>query len=193
MRKITTHRNRSSGFTLIELALAALVISMGVLVIFGLSRHGNRSARMAEGEIRATMFADNVFSGLASINNNINRHSVSNEFEIFWDTFSSGNTNLPIAALPMWFSPEENPNPGIICNGLTNTIHYFATAYDPQITTNILEYSFRYHVKISMQNQSDSTSWPNAAQVQLDVMPGSSGREEQYTFVTLFADSGGLP
>ncbi len=188
------HSNKSSsGFTLIEIVLAVLVISLGLLVTFHLSRQGITSSRAAEGEIRATLFADNLFAGLSAVNNSINANSISNEFQTFWEDFANGNTNIPIAALPMWFSDPQDPSPGITCNGLTNTLYYLAPSEDPYIGTNITEYAFRYHIKVSITNRTSSVRWPDSAQVQLDVLPGSSGKGEWYTFVTLFADSGGLP
>jgi Tfp pilus assembly protein PilV len=52
------------GFTLVETALALFAISLGLLGIFGLVRHGLRNSGDTENETRCTLLADAVFETL---------------------------------------------------------------------------------------------------------------------------------
>lgn len=191
-------RDNRSGFTLVELALAALVIGLGLLLVFGLSRNAHEYATMAEAETRVALFADNVFNGMASINAQVNASSVSNAFERFWRAFNDGETNIAVTASPMWA-----PTPGgelVISRanadgtvGETNAIVFNSADLDEPSGTNTYEYACRYFLRITLTNRSDSSSWPNSSQVQLDVAPGRSGKAEWFTFTTLFHDHGSLP
>lgn len=55
---------REPGFTLVEIALAILVVSVGLLAVYGLFPSGFRTGRQAIDDTRAAMFAQEVFNGL---------------------------------------------------------------------------------------------------------------------------------
>ena len=60
--------SRPGGFTLIETALAMLVIGVGVLAIFGLGRHGLESSRETQYDQRCQRMANAIFGTLREYN-----------------------------------------------------------------------------------------------------------------------------
>ena len=60
--------SRPRGFTLIETALAMLVIGVGVLAIFGLGRHGLESSRETQYDQRCRQMAQAIFGTLREYN-----------------------------------------------------------------------------------------------------------------------------
>jgi prepilin-type N-terminal cleavage/methylation domain-containing protein len=54
---------KRNGFTLVEIALALLVVSLGMLAIFGLFPSGLDASRRAVDDTYAAFFADEVFNG----------------------------------------------------------------------------------------------------------------------------------
>jgi len=52
------------GFTLVEVALAVLVVGIGLLAIFGLFPSGLRSAEDATADTRCGLFAETVLNGM---------------------------------------------------------------------------------------------------------------------------------
>lgn len=59
--KIVTGR---AGFTLVEVALAVLVVGLGLLAIFGLFPSGLRSAEDATADTRSGLFAETLLNGM---------------------------------------------------------------------------------------------------------------------------------
>lgn len=57
-------QDRQSGFSLLEVNLAILIIALGMLVLFGLFPSGLRMGENAVADTHTAMFADTVLSGL---------------------------------------------------------------------------------------------------------------------------------
>jgi prepilin-type N-terminal cleavage/methylation domain-containing protein len=60
-------QQRQQGFTLVETALAILVVSVGMLAIFSLFPSGMISSKQASDDTYAAMFADEVFNGIRAL------------------------------------------------------------------------------------------------------------------------------
>jgi prepilin-type N-terminal cleavage/methylation domain-containing protein len=58
------NRSFKSGFTLVEVALALLVLSVGLLALFSLFPAGLRLNKQATDETQAALFADEVLNGI---------------------------------------------------------------------------------------------------------------------------------
>ncbi len=79
-----------TGFTLIETALALLAISLALLGIFGLARHGLKSGGDAENETRCAMLADTIIETLKAKNNELAERKLSLvEWQNYWATHST--------------------------------------------------------------------------------------------------------
>lgn len=83
-----------SGFTLVETALALFVISLGLLGIFGLARHGLKAGGDVENETRCALLADTVFETLKAKNNELAAEKYTLErWQSFWRDFASSTTH----------------------------------------------------------------------------------------------------
>jgi hypothetical protein len=60
--------NSSSGFTLVETALALVAIGVGLIALFGLGRLALESSRESENDRRCAVMADAVFETLRAVN-----------------------------------------------------------------------------------------------------------------------------
>jgi len=82
------------AFTLVETALALLAISLGLLGIFGLARHGLRNAGDTENETRCTLLADTIIETLKAKNAELIAEGYSlNNWKLFWKTFAQNTTS----------------------------------------------------------------------------------------------------
>lgn len=61
--KLRIHSAGTSGFSLVEISLAMLVIGLGLLTVFGLFPTGLNMNKASIDETQAAMFAEEVFSG----------------------------------------------------------------------------------------------------------------------------------
>jgi len=104
-----------AGFTLIELALAALLVGIGLLSLIVLGRNAVRVAMEAEDELRATALAEDIFATLRAASSeayqsggyaqciefwsavtNMNAGNTSRVLEILGrDTSGDGDTGMP--------------------------------------------------------------------------------------------------
>lgn len=187
-----------AGFTLIEIALAALVIGLAVLTLFGLARVGANAAAEAEDEVRAALFAENVFGALAAENNSLNMDTN------FWREFKDGNRVLDDAARDMWLVPEAGAEPGytdIVGDGRRRTNYYFSVSHRGSAIEGIPEARVVYRLRVALSG-GEPTPDPHRAAVSLNVWPTrspllrhDSGQDylEAYNFLRVFQHQGPLP
>ena len=88
---------------LIELAIAAFVIGIGILALLGLAHVAERAAADAEAETRAALFADEVFITLRLYSDRYAQSTNQTEWVGFWTRVAAGEA-LPLATegLPVW-------------------------------------------------------------------------------------------
>lgn len=108
-----------SGFTLMEVALAILVMALGVVAVFSLIASGLDANAMAVADTQAGLFADNVFRGIRaeSISAAVGVHpdpkysrsqqdsTAETRWDDFWDDFEKGGHEITIAAPELWHEP----------------------------------------------------------------------------------------
>ena len=146
---------RKSGFTLVEVALALLVVGVGIVAIFGLFPAGMEAGRRTVNETQAALFAEEVFAAYRSL------ASVTN-------LATAANAQVPVAAPEQWSSP-----PLIIPDGSVQTCVLRAFA-----SPNSIERALRYRLTIG-------SSGPYIRTVSLRVFPGEfGGTSEFYDFYT---------
>jgi prepilin-type N-terminal cleavage/methylation domain-containing protein len=153
------------GFTLIEIALALLVLSIGLLAVFGLFPVGIDSNRMALGETRAAMFGEEVLNGVRA------------RAALFdWNNIA-GNIILEPPSPNMWEEPRDmrirvvqNPDPEHF-----DTIIYRASGF--RSDRGYEDFAIRYRLEIDNINQYSKA-------VRLKVRPGRFGSTNTYVFYT---------
>ena len=91
-----------SGFSLVEVCLALLVVAMGLLAILGLFPGGVRSSENAEADTYAALFADTVLSGIAANAATITDWNTWNNDAAFSNAVVNG---LALPASPAQFPP----------------------------------------------------------------------------------------
>ncbi len=93
-------RRPSGGFTLVEVALALLVVSVGLMGVFALFPHGLDQSRKAIQETQAAAFADDIFNGYRAL------------AKSRWSTLDS--QPLPVAGVSLWQgTPTVQPNDSV--------------------------------------------------------------------------------
>jgi len=90
-----------AGFTLIELALAALLVGIGLLALITLGRNAARAAMEAEDELRATALAEDVFATLRAASTEMYQAGGYEKCLVFWNlvTNTSAQAREDIANL----------------------------------------------------------------------------------------------
>jgi len=93
-RNIPHLRLPRAAFTLVETALALFAISLGLLGIFGLARHGLKNSGDAENETRCTLLADTIFETLKAKNAALIAEGYSRyNWQVFWNTFNANKNS----------------------------------------------------------------------------------------------------
>ena len=171
-----------SGFTLVELAMTALLLSMGLLTIFALLRRGIASRMEMEEEVRAASFADSAFNTLRAISDSAASSTNVQEWVEFWDAFQFGTTNLPLFQSA---TTELTDSPSI----LTGALYGNGEIY---VFTNVNS-STRIAYLCAAEMAAMYEGYPtNRAQVTLHVWPAGSTNSSPQTYFTLFSNAGNL-
>jgi prepilin-type N-terminal cleavage/methylation domain-containing protein len=100
--------NKKDGFTLVEIALALLVVAIGVVSIMGLFPAGLQANQRSIDETRVAMFAEDVLGGVKTIIEETPWEDVQSYLQI---------QGLPMVGSPDMFAPANilasNPDPDI--------------------------------------------------------------------------------
>jgi Tfp pilus assembly protein PilV len=205
-----THDARRDAFTLIETALALFAISLGLLGIFGLARHGLKNGADTEAETRCTLLADTVFETLKSKNDElIARHVSFHDWWAFWALYASNNGQVSIY-LPAMLEISQNSG-RLLLSSLNSekqhTLHQLTSAefspevkwaplYDIQLTTPDPD-SPETPIFVESLSETKITKLLGCMQditIKLRIHPGllQSGADERTYYATL-TYAGGLP
>jgi type II secretory pathway pseudopilin PulG len=142
-----TFHSRAAGFTLIEIALALMVASMGLLVIMGLFVDGLATQQTTVDETQSALFAEEVL------------HSVRALAPERWNGLST--IMLPAPAGDLW-KPGEPER--VTADGKINTLRY---VYDGE--EDVQDFALRYKLEI------DDVPNSNRKRVRLEVWGGEFG------------------
>ena len=189
---------------LIELAVAALVIGIGILALLGLAHVAERAASDAEAETRAALFADDVFTTLRLFSDRHARSPDQGEWLSFWVDVSEGDLGLPLTAggLDVW-QLDQNQNPMVLIGDGGEHSIFWRPAGPSSDSDSVADIAIRYKLSITVQTQDGAVVPFDASQTNyrpamllatLHVWHGASKMAaEPYTFFTAFSNSGSLP
>ena len=145
------------GFSLIEIALAMLVFSLGVVVVFGLFPFAMEAGRQSVRDTHVSMFGRSVLEGLRA-----NAAKIDN-----WNTWSNfGSFSSTV------FTPSIYPNVSETGAGVTNLVPY--PTQDPTAETWV-----RYTLSVS-----NDVSRPDVRSFVLNAAGGLAGEFRGYRFYT---------
>jgi prepilin-type N-terminal cleavage/methylation domain-containing protein len=156
LNRTRSSKSRKGGFTLIEVALAIVVVALGLLAVFSLLSSGLDAARKAIAETQASIFANSVFNGLRSRSLSIAETSPNPQnWSDFWTAMTSSSTGFVTVAAPATWSPQTIKIiarvPGAV-DDTNNTIVFKDSLLhaSPSPPTNIVNNSLRYRLNISL-------------------------------------------
>jgi len=182
----------SRGFTLVEVALATLVISLGLLALVGLGRLAAQNAKEAEDDTRAAWLADDIFATLRATNDVLNAANNPAAWAAFWGAFAANSSGGSVVMSP---APGfTNAYSNVIQGNAQECTYALVSCGSPAIK----EWSARYSITISnaCQNLTEaiSSTINDEAQVTLHIRPGTSDPgAASRTFYTHFTEHGTLP
>ena len=189
-------RTPRAAFTLIEVTLAAVVVGLGLLALVGLGRLALSSAREAEEDTRAALFADDIFATLRTASESLCATGAPSAWAAFWADFAAGRQPLPV--LPSAASCFSNAFDSTVWgDGRICTNYLFARQENRGLTgaAEIPEWSTRCWLDVALTNAfAAPPGATNVARVTLHLVPGARGEmSESRTFYTHFAEHGSLP
>lgn len=169
-------RSKRKGFTLVEIALALLVISIGLLALFGLFPVGLEANKAALDETRAALFAEEVLNGV--------RAQASLQP---WNDITD-NIRLPPPSPDVWYQPENLRVE--VTGGDSET---FRTLVFEKLGTREIggsrqryrDFGIRYRLEIEDIPRNDYRK-----AVRLMVRPGEFGSTNTFVFYTELYNSG---
>lgn len=129
MNTIRTHAGARAGFSLVEVALAMLVVSVGLMGVFALFPHGTESNRKSIQETQIGLFAEYILNGF--------RYQAEREA---WSDVRNVNAFdiSPLGSIYAWERPD-----GVVAGDTVKSISY-RVKLDP----NIEEMAFRYELRV---------------------------------------------
>ena len=105
-----SHTSRA-GFTLIELALAALLVGIGLISLVSLGRHALNAAMQVEDERRVTALAEDIFTTLRGASSEAYLSEGYGGCLAFWHAVTNSNREAIIDMLPpSLLHPASYPN-----------------------------------------------------------------------------------
>lgn len=132
----------SSGFSLVEVTLALLVVAIGMLSILGMFPAGLDQNARSISDTHAAMFAEEIFSSLRV-------HAETN-----WQGIGN-NTIYPVAASTNWHTPLN-------LDTMTDNLIY-TNVYRHPSNSNIVDHAFRYRITLATNGLIKSATlrlWP---------------------------------
>ena len=180
---------KSGGFTLIETALALLVIGLAFLSIMGLGRSGLIAAKEANNETRCEEMADAVFETLNIYNQRFAEYARTNNVGQSWAY--------------MWNEAVQTPNffpfPRVEGMSMSNNLflnvsinNQFYNAYDPS-TLSLSDWNPRYRLYITGKKTSTLSSSANTQEIFLFIYPdGDTDSTPLRLFSTILNREGGI-
>lgn len=160
-----TSHNRQQGFTLIEIALALLVASVGMLGVLGLFPAGVQMSKASYDETQAALFADQVMNGIRA-----------QAATARWDRVRT-SINLPPPTPDVWNSPgtlRVTPTAG---PDDFRTLRFETPGSMAGGSDAYLDFSIRYSLVIN-----DHPSKPFIKEVYLGVIPSQYGNMQPFRF-----------
>lgn len=170
---------------MVEIALAILVFSLGVLAVFALFTRGIDQKAKAVTDTRRALFANNVFNGLRAKSTEISATALSNEWEVFWAGIIDGTTNISVACGTtngVWVNDMRIYGDNKI---YTNIFTNFAL--HARVNTNIVSHTLRYKLEIKLQDSSSqrTNAWARAV---LRVWEGEFGATNDNGAVLMYTE-----
>ena len=187
------HGSASSGFTLVEIAIALLAIGLGLVAIFGLGNHGLENSREVVNETRCQQFADTVFSTLQSYNTSFIQYASTNannrtsHWQRIWKEAIAEGLDFPeIAGI--------NNSTNIMrlkISSAGDTVLY--PAFDPN-NISLLEWNPYYKLSLTQGNSSTVARGVNYLNASLIIYPdGNTYSSDARIYSTALLFTGGLP
>ena len=141
------------AFTLVEVALALMVVAIGILAVLGMFPAGLDQGEWSAAETHAALFAEEVFNGMRAL-------AEEDDFQGFT------NMSLPLAATSMW---DKLPLVELTVTNTGGTDTVF-------VVTNVYEYNdiAQYAVRYSLMATNIAAN-SNVTAVFLRVWPGEFG------------------
>jgi len=149
----------SKGFTLVEIALALLVASIGLVGLFSLFPAGVQMNKMAIDETQAAMFADQILNGV--------RAQASTQR---WDQIKS-NIDLPPVTPHIW---ENSETLRVRPTDAYETLRFTTEGALSGQSGGYLDFSIRYRLQIQDVQESDGTLGRRKI-IRLYLVPGEYG------------------
>lgn len=183
--------SRRGGFTLVEIALALMIFSMGVLAVFLLFGRALDRESDALRYTRMALFGDSVMEALQAQSEYLTETASSNEWSQFWEDMAAGETQVVCAAAfsdAIWESEMSVTGGGV----RTNIYYSYPLHSKSDSLTGMLSHVIRYRMKVDVVDFVTHRV-KDMASVKLKVWEGEFGGESDkdgMVFYSEFADRG---
>ncbi len=155
-----------AGFTLMEIALSILVISIGLMAVFALFPAGMSANKHAVDDTYAAMFAEEVF------------HGARGQAAMNWGNIE--NMQIPPRSSDMWADLAQQ----VV---IANEADFRTIEYNPADVEDLTDYAVRYRFTVESIND-------NRAYALLEVLAGAFGpTDDPILFYTEFFNSSPAP
>jgi len=176
-----------AGFTLVETALALLIIGMALLGLLGLGKSGLQIAREADNDTRCEVMAESIFETLNVYNLRFAEYARTNQIGQSWSSLWHHAVNTPdYIPFPPVANMNMSPNLYLKINA------GIQAAYDPA-SLSLNDWNPRYRLIVEFKDTSPIAGSFNTCLVTLFIYPdGDTYSSEFRLFSTLLTHQGGV-
>ncbi|TFH14741.1 MAG: hypothetical protein E4H02_09325 [Lentisphaerales bacterium] len=200
-RKLTRRAKRHAeeeGFTLVELALAIIVVAIGVLAVAALISAGLDLSAKAIADTQSAIFADSLFNVLRCKSLTEAEQSTGDvdKFVEFWIRLRNNQTSVTVVADEAWGTvcTESIGGVGPVNNVLVASAGPHTLIYRHEDDTNLVSHVLRYDLDVDLL-YGDTVQWSNRAMCTLRVWEGEFGStadDNAIMFYSEFVNPGDL-
>ena len=187
-RKVSGKRRESrSGFTLMEVAIAIVVLAVGVLSVFGLLGGGLDNSSKAVSDTQVAMFAESVLNGLRA-----NSSKASEMGENAWYDYWANPTTSVVCAYA-WGDGSGNAMPAIKETGANaETLVFTNHSFRASSADNIVNSALRYKLSVEEVDVGTTGVEIHNYYVTLKVWNGHFGRTDDKTAFIFYSEYSNL-
>jgi prepilin-type N-terminal cleavage/methylation domain-containing protein len=183
------------AFTLIEVTLAVVVITMGLLGLFGLGQLAMHNAKALEDDTRSALLAEDVFATLRSYSETLCASNNPALWAAFWTAFADPDpdrrTDLPLTLAHATCFANQDDN--TISTDGEHTLHLLSRPETRGYDLKIPEWSARWSLHLQFPDIT-SPLGTNLVYITLRVKPGLQGEPgTARTYYTHLSEHGTLP
>ena len=199
MSQRDNNNSANRGFTLIEVALAIVVVGIGVLTVFGLISSGLDASRKAVADTEAALFAGAIMNAMRSealLAADLSDPFTDNRWDKYWKDLRDGKTNVVVASFSAWGKSGDPALSIGFCSSDADVrkLSFVNRLFHDSSVTGLKNYELRYNLRMKeIVTPEDPVVTNRAVTLKIwDGLYGSATVDQALIFYSKFSNPGNM-